>query len=189
MSIRSTRMNKLSPREDIYSLIPRNQTLVVDSSMRVMDILPWTRAMSMVMTDVAWTLLADPDGRMVHSVNDAVPWPIVVCLYRTIKLPRGSTYHRDDPVSKRTILERDGWVCQYCHGYGDTIDHVMPRSRGGLSSWGNLVCACHHCNMIKADNTPDEAGMEWPHIPSMMPDWRRNRFQSALFTELTALSS
>jgi 5-methylcytosine-specific restriction endonuclease McrA len=62
----------------------------------------------------------------------------------------------------RGILERDKYVCQYCGPDGNkatTIDHVLPKSRGGGSNPGNLVAACFKCNQKKGDRTPDEAGM------------------------------
>jgi hypothetical protein len=58
------------------------------------------------------------------------------------------------------ILQRDNYVCRYCGQFGDTIDHVMPKSKGGLSTPMNCVCACSECNLLKADKLdfpyPDE---------------------------------
>lgn len=77
----------------------------------------------------------------------------------TLRRPRGS---RCVP-SKRSIHERDDYVCQYCAIDLDastaTVDHVIPVSRGGRSTAANLVSACHDCNQRKADRTPEEAGM------------------------------
>jgi 5-methylcytosine-specific restriction endonuclease McrA len=176
--------------KDIYHLIPKSQVLIVDSSMTVQDILPWERAAAMIVTDVAWTLLEDPAGRVIHTPRDTMPWPVVACLYRMVPRDHHSKeYHPDDPVSKHTILERDGWTCQYCGQYGDTIDHIIPKSRGGPSTWGNMCCACHDCNASKDNMTPDEADMHWPEIPRIGSDWRRSRLQAALFAELTSMSA
>jgi len=64
---------------------------------------------------------------------------------------------------KKAIFNRDDWRCQYCqtelHRSNITIDHVQPRSRGGASSWKNCVASCKSCNRIKANKTPNEAGM------------------------------
>lgn len=78
----------------------------------------------------------------------------------------------------RGILERDEHICQYCGGKANTVDHVMPRSRGGSSSPTNLVAACLPCNQKKADRTPDEAGM--PLIsPVRAARWRlMEKFQA-----------
>jgi hypothetical protein len=63
----------------------------------------------------------------------------------------------------RGVLERDGHACQYCNGKAMTIDHVMPKSRGGSNSPSNLVACCQKCNSKKGDRTPDEAGMPLLH--------------------------
>ena len=73
------------------------------------------------------------------------------------------------PLSRRNIYLRDGNVCQYCGRRFPTpelsLDHVVPRSRGGDSSWTNLVCACTECNSRKAARTPVEAGMRLIRVP------------------------
>jgi 5-methylcytosine-specific restriction endonuclease McrA len=71
----------------------------------------------------------------------------------------------------RGILERDEHICQYCAKKGNTVDHVIPRSRGGSSAPTNLVCACLSCNQKKADRTPAEAGMPLIH-PIRAARWR-----------------
>jgi hypothetical protein len=58
------------------------------------------------------------------------------------------------------ILRRDDYVCQYCGGFGNTIDHVRPRAQGGKTSWSNCVAACRPCNHKKADRTPEQAQMK-----------------------------
>lgn len=79
----------------------------------------------------------------------------------------------------RGILERDEHICQYCGcKKANTVDHVMPRSRGGTSAPTNLVAACLSCNQKKADRTPDEAGMPLIH-PVRAARWRlMEKFQS-----------
>lgn len=62
------------------------------------------------------------------------------------------------------ILQRDKHLCAYCGEYAATVDHIMPKSRGGRDTWGNLIAACGSCNNFKADRTPEEADMTllWP---------------------------
>lgn len=79
---------------------------------------------------------------------------------------------------KRVLFNRDQWSCQYCgeklHWNSVTIDHVMPSSRGGKTSWHNCVTSCTPCNKEKADRTPDEAGMrlvKQPTYPSALDFW------------------
>ena len=84
--------------------------------------------------------------------------------------------HRPRTVSfsKRGVFRRDGYVCQYCgHRPGGkhlTIDHVVPRARGGTSLWTNCVAACRTCNQRKRDRTPLEAGMDLARVP-FVPRW------------------
>ncbi|MDR0488887.1 MAG: HNH endonuclease [Propionibacteriaceae bacterium] len=67
---------------------------------------------------------------------------------------------RRQPVCSRTaILRRDHYRCAYCWQTGTTMDHILPKSRGGSTSWINCVAACQECNGLKADKTPAEAGM------------------------------
>jgi 5-methylcytosine-specific restriction endonuclease McrA len=77
--------------------------------------------------------------------------------------------------SRRNIFKRDRYTCQYCGVQPGpenlTIDHIVPRSRGGISSWENCVLACLECNKRKADRTPEQAGMKLRKIPKK-PSWR-----------------
>ena len=80
--------------------------------------------------------------------------------------------HRDVPMSKKNVLLRDNHTCQYCGRVGDTIDHVVPRCRGGASTWENCVCACSACNARKNSRTPAEANMALlrkPRRPAQIP--------------------
>ena len=72
-----------------------------------------------------------------------------------VKVP----YHRRTALSRRAVFARDDYRCQYCGRQADSIDHVMPRSRGGEHVWENVAAACRPCNLTKRDRTPDEAGM------------------------------
>jgi len=81
--------------------------------------------------------------------------PLVIRLLNYIKF-RPKTIK----VNRKRIFKRDGYACQYCGSKKNlTIDHVMPRSRGGLNSWKNMVTCCFRCNSYKGDKTPQEAGM------------------------------
>jgi 5-methylcytosine-specific restriction endonuclease McrA len=78
----------------------------------------------------------------------------VILLRRYVRIPSG----RNVPVSRRGVLRRDGQRCAYCTASASTIDHVIPRSRGGADSWENLVACCLRCNNVKGDRTPHEMG-------------------------------
>ena len=90
--------------------------------------------------------------------------PLVIRLRYMVKVP----YHRRTTMSRRAVFARDSHQCQYCGGHADSIDHVLPRSRGGEHVWENVAAACRPCNLRKRDRTPEEAGMRLlrsPHQP------------------------
>ncbi len=72
--------------------------------------------------------------------------------------------------SRAGVLVRDGRACGYCGGHASTIDHVLPRSRGGRNTWSNTIAACDGCNQRKGDRTPAEAGMILRFEPTT-PSW------------------
>lgn len=101
-------------------------------------------------------LIAALDGRNLHSVSMTMPFPSVVRLSVYVRVP-----FKKIVLSRKNILRRDGHRCQYC-GRSDvplTVDHVIPRARGGEDAWENLVGACVRCNNKKGDRTPSEAQM------------------------------
>ncbi len=102
-------------------------------------------------------------GKVLRSVSLTMPFPSVVRLFVYIRVP-----YKKIILSRKNILRRDAHKCQYC-GRSDmslTVDHVMPRSRGGEDVWENLVCACVTCNNRKGDRTPEEARMTLTRTPS-----------------------
>jgi 5-methylcytosine-specific restriction endonuclease McrA len=78
-----------------------------------------------------------------------------------VKVP----YHRNTAMSRRAVFARDNHKCGYCGNHADSIDHVLPRSRGGKNVWENVIAACRACNLRKRDRTPDEAGMKLSSVP------------------------
>ena len=96
--------------------------------------------------------------------------PEVVCLSRYDRLPGTAV-----TFSRRNVAKRDHHTCQYCGAQPGweqvTIDHVVPRSQGGASSWTNCVAACVACNARKADRTPEQAGMRLRSHPAR-PEWK-----------------
>lgn len=101
-----------------------------------------------------------PD-RYVRSTSVNQPWPSIVRLTLYVRIP-----YRRILLSRKNILRRDQHECQYC-GSRDklTIDHVIPKSRGGKDVWENLVAACVPCNNRKGSRTPDEAGIQLARQP------------------------
>lgn len=102
-------------------------------------------------------LIANKDGIVIRSPRQAFPYPSVIRIPRFYRLP----YQMID-LSRKNIMRRDSFKCQYCGSrtHNMTIDHVIPKSRGGNESWENLVAACIRCNNRKGNRTPDEANMK-----------------------------
>lgn len=98
------------------------------------------------------------------------PWPRVLILVKYVKIASEVLY-RPPSVSRKGVLRRDGHRCAYCLRHANTVDHVLPKSRGGQNSWANLVAACRPCNDRKGARTPVEARMPLrisPMVPSRL---------------------
>ncbi len=118
----------------------------------------------------SWADLAVPeDEPCVTTVRLRIRAPEVIALTRYNGMPTRSAV-----FTRRNLYKRDRYTCQYCGRQPDTseltIDHVLPRSRGGHSSWDNCVLACVKCNSRKANRTPREAGMSLRREPES-PRW------------------
>ncbi len=102
------------------------------------------------------------DYREVRSVNFILQVPAHIRL-KTMSRER---VWKVPPVNRREVLKRDKYQCQYC-GSGEklTLDHVIPRAKGGKHSWDNVVTACEKCNGFKGDRTPIQAGMVLKKLP------------------------
>lgn len=104
---------------------------------------------------------------VLRTVSEAYPMPTVVRLRRYVHLP-----YRGVMMTRQNIFKRDGNRCQYCGTHDNlTLDHVLPKSRGGKTNWDNLATACKRCNSRKGDYTPEEATMplrQRPFRPSFL---------------------
>ncbi len=134
--------------------------LILNVNFEPLHVCNTKRALSLVMAGKAEIVL---NGRgMIHSATDAFELPSIIKLQYMVKRPRPRI-----SLSKREILRRDNFTCQYCgrSGYHLTIDHVTPRHMGGRHSWTNLVAACSPCNRRKGGRTPDQANMQLLRAP------------------------
>jgi len=127
--------------------------LVLNATYEPLSVVPSRRAACLVLADKADII--EDDGTHLHSESLSVPNPVVIRLRYVVKVP----YHRRTAMSRRAVFVRDEHSCQYCGNMADSIDHIMPRSRGGQHIWENVAAACRPCNLRKRDRTPDEAGM------------------------------
>lgn len=145
------------------------RTLVLNAGYEPLAVVSFRRALVLVMNEKA-TIIERVEGEPVLAARGAYDRPAVIILTRYVRLPNS----RRVPVTRRGVLRRDGFHCAYCGGHAATIDHVLPRSRGGADTWENLVACCQRCNNKKGDRTPQE--MSWdlqvvprpPHGPQWM---------------------
>src|SRR6184192_1337390 len=98
-----------------------------------------------------------------HSASSTFPWPHVIRLRTYVHVPRAA----QRKISRRALFARDDWSCVYCGETGGrlTLDHVVPRSRGGESVWENVVTSCAPCNLRKGNRTPEESGLHLRTAP------------------------
>jgi 5-methylcytosine-specific restriction endonuclease McrA len=143
------------------------KALLLDSSYYPIQIIDWKRAMILFFTDRAEVVEHHQDLE-INSTNKSYKLPKVMRLFGSFKNFSRVKFNRSN------IFYRDRHQCQYC---GDkfkadelTFDHVMPKSRGGLSSWENIVSCCATCNNKKAARTPEEWGKKLLKIP-IEPKW------------------
>lgn len=136
--------------------------LVLNASYEPIHVCVARRALILLLKGVASAEELSNDE--VHSPSKVVPVPSVIRLLEYRRIPRQTR-----ALSRKNILLRDRFTCQYCgHVFSAselTLDHVMPRSRGGKSSWENLVTSCRRCNNHKGDRLPDEAKMQLRRRP------------------------
>lgn len=125
----------------------------MNASFEPLSIVPARRAVCLLIAEKAE--LIEADDAVVRSARLTIASPAVIRLHYMVKAPR----RRVAAVSRRAVFARDDYRCQYCGSHADSIDHVVPRSRGGRDVWDNLAAACRQCNSAKRDRTPDEAGM------------------------------
>lgn len=124
------------------------------------------RAINLLISGKA--VMIEETGKFLRTVSQSFPVPSVIALRRYINVPRRKAHW-----SRKGVLVRDGYTCIYCGVHmGDmlrgknltktdfTVDHILPRSRGGKDTWTNTACACYGCNHRKGDRLPSEAGMK-----------------------------
>jgi 5-methylcytosine-specific restriction endonuclease McrA len=148
------------------------KVLVLNATQVPINITSWRRAMTMLYKGRAAGVVYN--GKM---INGALRLPEIIRLVNYVPLP-----YSEVVLSRKNVYLRDNHTCQYCGKSHSTltIDHVIPKSRGGEDSWDNMVVCCARCNNRKGDRLPEEAGMKLigtPYRPS-----------STLYLHLTRLS-
>lgn len=165
------------------------QVLLLNADWRPLQVIDWKRAMCLYLEDKA-DLVSEYADKVIHTATDVFPWPAVMVLRQHIQFDTKIRF------SRRNIMARDRYTCQYCGVAPRTpsgqpyleslnVDHVVPRSRSKnnmvvlpwskkevpVTSWQNTVCSCIECNSRKAAKTPGEAGMHLRRIPRKPGVW------------------
>lgn len=140
--------------------------LLLNASLEPLQTISIRRAVNLLLAEKVEAVTEH--GYQLRTVSTIFTVPFVVRLSYYVNAPR-----KDIAWSRRNVLERDEWQCVYCgirvgewrngrlqHKTDFTLEHIIPRSRGGGNTWGNTACACTTCNQRKADRLPHEAGMK-----------------------------
>jgi len=135
------------------------RALVLNATYEPLSVVAGRRAAVLVLTERADSV--HDSGEVLHSERLALSVPSVVRLRLHVRVP----YHREVSISRRGVLARDAHSCQYCGSRAETIDHVLPRSRGGGHTWENVVAACRTCNVRKGDRLLPDCGLRLRRDP------------------------
>ncbi len=143
-------------------------TLLLNATFEPVRVIPWQRAITLVC--LGKVELIEAYEQRIRSVSAEHPMPAVV------RLRRFSRHDRRVKFSRANVYRRDDYACQYCGvrpgAEALTLDHVVPRARGGRTEWTNIVACCAACNARKADRTPEQARMvlrSAPVRPARLP--------------------
>jgi 5-methylcytosine-specific restriction endonuclease McrA len=147
------------------------RVLLLNASYEPLALVSDRRAVVMVLAGRAEAIAFRAESTVFHSAHLSVAVPSIVRLEHMVRIPR---WARTPPLTRRAVLRRDGGRCVYCSEPADTVDHVVPKSRGGRHEWSNVVAACKRDNLAKADRLLSELGWSLPFRPAA-PDgylWR-----------------
>lgn len=161
------------------------KALVLDASYFPVQIIDWKKAMILFFTERAEVVDYHEDIE-IQSTSKSFKLPKVLRLFTKINTLTHVKFSRSN------VFYRDKFMCQYCHQKFKeselTLDHVMPKSRGGKTNWENIVSSCHDCNNRKADRTPEECRLKLIKKP-VEPKWtpmlafRLTQLEHALFKD------
>ena len=155
----------------------QRQVLLLNASEEILNVIDWKKAICLLLSGKAIKPVYYKENYKINTTTGKFYLPKAIMLTSYVPVP----YHHTLP-SRKNIFIRDRWACQYC-GFKSkkpsklTIDHVTPKSRGGDSSWTNLVTACPGCNMKKSNKKPNECKMPLLQKPRK-PQWLELHFNS-----------
>lgn len=144
-----------------------DSVLLLNASFEPLKVISWQRAITMFFLGKVEVI--EEYDQEIRSISLVIKAPAVVRLLRYISIGR-----KAPPLCRSNVLARDGLECQYCGAPQSsreaTLDHVVPRSQGGKTTWDNVVCCCVSCNRKKGGRTPREAQMNLRTKP-VRPEW------------------
>lgn len=132
------------------------KTLVLNQDYTPLTVCTLTRAFVLVYLNKV-EMIRNYKLKKIHSISESFDAPAVIRIMKYVNIP-----YKGVTLTRQNIFKRDDFTCQYCGTKKHlTIDHVLPRARGGSSNWNNLLTACKNCNATKGDRLPEEAGMKF----------------------------
>lgn len=133
-------------------------TTILNSNYTHLTVVSWKRGIKLLLTEKVHVLEFYTNCEIITGSNEVYKVPKTVLLKKYIKLP-----DRMYRPNRRNIFLRDNYSCAYCLKQLEpeelSIDHILPKSRGGKETWENLITSCKICNCLKGDRTPEEAGL------------------------------
>lgn len=151
------------------------RVLLLNAGYEALTALPARRAVVMLLGGKADTVHEHPTGIVFRAVDTEVRLPSVIMLREYVRIP----YRAQVPMTRAALMHRDSHRCGYCGRRATTIDHVVPRSRGGAHAWENCVASCAPCNHRKADKLLGELGWDL-RTPLVAPRGRTWRLVSQI---------
>lgn len=141
--------------------------LLLNADFQPLQVLPARRAVMLILSGKAETVENGNGDALFRSASQTFNVPAVLKLKTFVKVP----YRATVPLTRAAVLARDNKTCGYCLRHGDTMDHIIPRSRGGKHTWLNIVTACKKCNAYKDDKTLAEIGWSLKIKPYAPKAW------------------
>lgn len=142
--------------------VPVRRVLLLNVTYEPLTTVGLRRAVCLVLCDKA-EIVHSGDGGILHSASMTLESPSVIRLRRYIRIP----YRNRVPLTRAALMRRDNYRCVYCGRKAETIDHVLPRSKGGPHTWENCVACCTVCNHHKADRLLEELGWTLSVAPTV----------------------
>ena len=137
-----------------------HKVLILNQDYSAISLCSVQKAFSLIYLQKA-ELLEKYENSFLRSISATYPKPSVIRLAHYVHIP-----YKGISLSRHNVMRRDHFQCQYCGSNKNlTLDHLLPRCRGGKSTWTNLLTACNRCNTRKGDRTPEEAGFVLKQLP------------------------